>query len=257
MRKTYILPSLFTSANAFCGFLSIILSIEGRYREAAIFILVAIVADSLDGKIARLTKTISRFGIEFDSLADLTSFGIAPAVLAYRSMTFVGATSLNEPGWIIAFLFFICGALRLARFNIQPQEKSEGNFTGLPIPAAAGVIASSLLLVGTKPHIGLTHNLVLMAMMMVLSYLMVSNIPYPSFKKINLRQKKALSFTISIAFIISFIYFYPWLMFVLAFFSYLLSGPVKILYKKFIKEYKSKNRKSLGLKNEDDYTRQS
>lgn len=247
MKKFYILPSLFTSANAFCGFLSIILSFEGRYREAAIFILIAILADSLDGKIARLTKTISKFGVEFDSLADLTSFGIAPAILAYRSMVSIGATSLNEPGWIIAFLFFICGALRLARFNIQPQEKGEGDFSGLPVPAAAGVIASSLLL-GIKHYTGLiTHNFIIMIMMMVLSYLMVSTVPYPSFKKVNLRQKKALSFTISIAFIISFIYFYPRLMFVLVFFSYLLSGPVRILYKKFIKRCKLKTEESLKL----------
>jgi CDP-diacylglycerol--serine O-phosphatidyltransferase len=248
MRKIYILPSLFTSANAFCGFLSIILIFEGRYPQAAIFILIAILTDSLDGKLARLTKTTSKFGIEFDSLADLTSFGIAPALLAYKGMALAGTKGLNEPGWIITFLFFICGALRLARFNIQPQEKGEGNFTGLPIPAAAGVIASSILL-ETKYQTGIISNSSLMVIMLVLSCLMVSNIPYPSFKKINLRQKKPLSWVVSIAFIISFIYLFPRLMFIPVFFTYLLSGPVKILYKNFVKKHKLKKIEKLKKSN--------
>ena len=138
----YILPNLFTLGNMLCGFYSIISTIEGRFHHAAVAIFIAALADGLDGKIARLTKTCSRFGVEFDSLADLVSFGVAPALLIY----IWALRPYQRVGWLAAFLFVICGALRLARFNVQVYTSENKYFTGLPIPAAATTIASFVLL---------------------------------------------------------------------------------------------------------------
>lgn len=226
-RGIYLLPSLFTTANIFCGFYAIISSMKGSYDSAAIAIGFAILFDGLDGRIARMTNTTSAFGLEFDSLADVITFGIAPAVLAYlwgiRPVIPVEgshiAKNIQQIGWVIAFAYLICGAARLARFNIQshtpshptglPQKK---HFVGMPIPAAAGFIAAVVHFIWgvfkfndlTEWQLGLAWILILA----VLAFLMVSTIRYPSFKDLDLRNRKPFVSVIGIGVLIAAIYYY-------------------------------------------------
>jgi CDP-diacylglycerol--serine O-phosphatidyltransferase len=193
-RGVAILPSVFTIGNLFCGFVAIIRTLEGAIsnaptgddRRAALFIVAAILADVLDGRIARLTGTTSEFGGELDSLADSISFGVAPALLAYAW----AMRSLPRIGWLTAFLFVVCGVSRLARFNVQRHAVDGRYFVGLPIPAAAGQIAALVLLL---PHpIGDRLPSTLVAVMtVVLSFLMVSTFRYPSFKTVDLKTRRS------------------------------------------------------------------
>ena len=178
----YILPNIFTTMNLFCGFTSIIASMEGAFNRSALLILGGMVFDVLDGKIARATRTTSRFGIEYDSLADLISFGLAPGLLMYLW----ALKPLGKLGWIAALIFLACGALRLARFNTAAGTTDNRWFTGLPIPAAAGMVATTILLfnrAGLKvPDSFMLY--VMLGCLYVLSFLMVSSIKYVSFKKL-------------------------------------------------------------------------
>src|SRR5438876_1863413 len=140
-RGLFVLPTLFTVGNLFCGYLSIWRSIEGAFEAAAVFIIVAAVLDALDGRVARWTRSTSEFGEEYDSLADLVSFGVAPAVLAYSW----GLSDFQRVGWMASFLFVVCGSMRLARFNIQTRVVDKKYFIGLPIPAAAATISAPVL----------------------------------------------------------------------------------------------------------------
>src|SRR5205823_12686771 len=140
-RGLFILPTLFTVGNLFCGYLSIWCSIRGTFEIAAVLVVVAAVLDGLDGRIARLTHSASKFGEEYDSLADLVSFGVAPAVLAYSW----GLVDFHRLGWMASFLFVVCGSMRLARFNIQTRVVDKKYFIGLPIPAAAATISALVL----------------------------------------------------------------------------------------------------------------
>src|SRR5438128_5012099 len=146
-RGLVLLPSLLTTGNLFCGFFALLLTVEGRFSDAALAIFVAMVMDMLDGRIARLMKATSQFGVEFDSLADVVSFCVAPAFLLY---TFA-LSRLGRPSWLGAFLFVICGALRLARFNVHTGTGDRRFFIGLPTPAAAGLVAATVLLAGGEP----------------------------------------------------------------------------------------------------------
>src|SRR6266481_4589413 len=146
-RGIFLLPSLLTTANLFCGFLAIVLSAQARFVEAAVAVFVGMVLDILDGKVARLTRTTTQFGVEFDSLADVVSFCVAPAFMLYS----LALSRAGRVAWLGAFLFVICGALRLARFNIHQGVSDRRYFVGLPTPAAAGLVASiTLLLEGTE-----------------------------------------------------------------------------------------------------------
>lgn len=226
-RGIYLLPSLFTTANIFCGYYAIISSMKGDFDSAAKAIGFAILFDGLDGRIARMTNSTSAFGLEFDSLADVITFGIAPAVLAYmwgiRSVIPIegshAAKNIHQIGWVISFAYLICGAARLARFNIQshppahptglPQKK---HFVGMPIPAAAGFIAAVVHFVSgafkfnslTEWQLGATWLVVLG----VLAFLMVSTIRYPSFKDLDLRNRKPFVSVIGIGVLIAAIYYY-------------------------------------------------
>jgi CDP-diacylglycerol--serine O-phosphatidyltransferase len=135
----YILPNLLTTGNLFWGFFSIVKSLQGQFGWAASAVLLAAVFDMLDGRVARLTKGTSEFGVQYDSLCDLVSFGAAPAIMMYQ----YGLSAFGRIGWVLCFLFMACGALRLARFNVQSSiGKASGDFTGLPIPMAAAVVAT-------------------------------------------------------------------------------------------------------------------
>jgi CDP-diacylglycerol--serine O-phosphatidyltransferase len=247
-RGIYLLPSLFTTANIFCGYYAIINSMKGDFDLAAIAIGFAILFDGLDGRIARLTHTTSAFGLEFDSLADVITFGIAPAVLAFmwgmRSVVPIegshAAKNIHQIGWLISFAYLICGAARLARFNIQspgsphsaaiPRKKS---FVGMPIPAAAGFIAATVHFVSgffrfkslTEWQLGAAWCVILG----LLSFLMVSTIRYPSFKEIDLRNRKPFVMVIGIGMLIAAIYYYSEVVLLVLACIYAFSGPVSRL----------------------------
>jgi CDP-diacylglycerol--serine O-phosphatidyltransferase len=178
-RGIYILPSLLTVGNVFAGFAAIIAADQGHFMRAAILLMLAAVLDNLDGRVARLTGTTSEFGLQFDSLADLVSFGLAPAFLVYQW----GMTTLGRTGWVAAFLFLICGAMRLARFNTLPvSEKSY--FIGLPIPAAAIVIAT-LVFYWPEPIQDRPLAIATLLLVLTLAGLMVSRLRYRSFKSLD------------------------------------------------------------------------
>jgi len=190
-RAIYLLPNMITTLALFTGFVSVVASIDGQYQRAAVAILVAGVFDALDGRIARLTKTSSLFGVQYDSLSDIVAFGVAPALLVFTAVLH----PLGRFGWLGAFLFLACGALRLARYNVQAQRVGEKHFTGLPIPAAGGMIAISILLVmdlipdgGFEPQV---IKVAFIAGVYALSFLMVSMVPYPSLKQVVIPRRKA------------------------------------------------------------------
>jgi len=175
----YLLPNMFTTLNLFCGFYAVIASISGNFSAAAVSIIIAGVFDSLDGKLARATNTTSTFGVEYDSLADVISFGMAPAVMVYLW----ALVPLGRIGWLAGFLFMACGALRLARFNTQVGTVSSDHFVGLPIPAGAGMVATTVMLFEKFSIGGNLRPVLILIMLYLLSYLMVSSIKYSSFKK--------------------------------------------------------------------------
>lgn len=185
-RGIYLLPSLFTLGNIFLGFLAMVRGLRGDFHTAALLIFAAGILDSLDGRIARLTHTESDFGREFDSLADVLTFGNAPAWLAY----WWGLKDLGRIGWLVPFFFLVCTATRLARFNVQTRAADSRFFVGLPSPAAAGAIASLLFL---APIDGWTtwRNGAMALSLLVVGSLMVSTFRYPSFKRIDLRQRRS------------------------------------------------------------------
>ncbi len=183
-RGVYLLPSLFTTGNILMGFYAVVRGFRGDYATAALVIFIAGILDGLDGHIARLTHTESDFGREFDSLADLWTFGAAPALLAYLW----GLERLGRIGWLIPLFFLICTAVRLARFNVQTKSVDSRFFVGLPSPAAAGFIASFLFVAPDSEWKVWLEAAMLIALVGVGS-LMVSTFRYPSLKKIDLRQR--------------------------------------------------------------------
>jgi CDP-diacylglycerol--serine O-phosphatidyltransferase len=216
-----ILPSLFTSANLFCGFYSIIASVKGDFYRAAVAILVALVLDGLDGKIARYTRTASRFGVEYDSLADLVSFGMAPAMLAYAW----ALMPVGRLGWLAAFLFVACGALRLARFNTQVDVVDKRYFVGLPIPAAATLVATGVILARQVSLPVAPHSLALVALY-GLSFLMVSTIRYTSFKSLDLFKRRPFNALVAALLVLVVVAMEPHFMIFLLVLSYVISGPL-------------------------------
>jgi CDP-diacylglycerol--serine O-phosphatidyltransferase len=183
-RGVYLLPSLFTVGNMFCGYACVAFAMRGEMETAAPFIGIAVVLDMLDGRIARLTGTTSAFGREFDSLADIVSFGMAPALLMFRW----GLEPLGRLGWAAGFVFVSAGAIRLARFNIQTSTDKR-YFVGMPIPAAAAVPASTVYLYPYGLH-DYPSALPALALMLVPALLMVSTIRFRSFKSIDLQARR-------------------------------------------------------------------
>ena len=187
MRKIYIVPNIVTTGNMFCGFYSVVASMQGDLQTAAWAIIAATIFDTLDGRIARMAKATSQFGVEYDSLSDLISFGMGPAVLMYQW----GLQTYGRMGWMIAFLFLACGALRLARFNVTTSSLPKGFFQGLPIPMAAGILATFKLFTAEVewPTDGTILSIVIFALTLTCALLMVSTIPFPSFKELNWRSR--------------------------------------------------------------------
>ncbi len=179
-RRKYLVPNAVTVGNVFCGFLSVIYGASGRFEKAAIAIFIAIILDGLDGRVARKLKATSKFGVEFDSFSDLISFGVAPALLVYHWCFRVPA---DEFGVIVAFIYCVCAATRLARFNIMPPDTKK--FVGLPTPGAAALVAS---VVYFAPYSFSSWGLVAVSTMLLggLSYLMVSRIEFFSVKELKI-----------------------------------------------------------------------
>jgi CDP-diacylglycerol--serine O-phosphatidyltransferase len=225
----YLLPNLFTTGNLLCGFSSVVASINGQYVQAAIAILIAVLLDGLDGKVARMTNSASAFGVEYDSLADVLSFGMAPCLLLYAwTLHFMGYV-----GWFAAGIFVICGALRLARFNVQVMTVPHTYFTGLPIPAAAGVVASAVLLshqlYGALESVEPGWQFSIVITVVCLALLMVSNVRYESLKRLQLRRAHMIPLIVVLIVILLISALMPALALFLIFFGYALSGPIEAL----------------------------
>jgi len=223
-RSIYLLPNLFTTAALFAGFFAIVQAMNGRYDIAAVAILVAMVLDGLDGRVARLTRTQSEFGAQYDSLADMVSFGAAPALVMYEW----ALKGLGRFGWIAAFVYCACAALRLARFNVNIEVVDRRFFQGLPSPGAAALVAGFVWLAhDNKIHLN-EYNLPWVAAFVALytGITMVANVPFYSFKDINLR--KAVPFWGILLVVLGFVLvsFDPPIVLFLLFWAYGLSGYV-------------------------------
>ncbi|RBO85100.1 CDP-diacylglycerol--serine O-phosphatidyltransferase [Marinomonas aquiplantarum] len=184
-KEVYLLPNLFTTAALFSGFYSIIAAMNGDYGHAAVAIFISMVFDGLDGRVARLTHTQSAFGAEYDSLADMVSFGIAPALVAFTW----SLAPLGKVGWIAAFIYAVGAALRLARFNTMLGVEEKRYFTGLPSPAAAAIVASVIWASNESGIAGETLSTLMALLVPVVGLLMVSNVKYRSFKDLNLKGR--------------------------------------------------------------------
>lgn len=224
-RGVYLLPNILTTFGLFAGFFAIILATKGQYADAAIAIFVAMLWDGLDGRVARLTNTQSAFGEQYDSMADMVSFGVAPALLMY----FYLFEGLSQVGWIGAFIYVAAGALRLARFNTQIGVQDKRYFQGLPSPAAAALIAG---LVWTKEMIGPSayddQYLVIGAWIILVSagILMVSNVRYYSFKEVNFKGRSSFKLLLLATLILIVVSLWPSTILFIFFFTYAVSGLV-------------------------------
>lgn len=220
-RAAFLLPSAFTIGNIFFGFFAMILALRGRFVWAAGCILIAAVVDNLDGRIARMTGTESDFGREFDSLADVVTFGAAPALIAHLW----GLSVWSRLGWLVPLYFVVCCATRLARFNVQTVRADKRYFVGLPCPAAGGGIAC-ILLVAPQAE-GRQWLLVGMALALgLLGSLMVSTFRYWSFKSLDFRQPHSYRMALPLAAMILLLAFYPEAFLPVMALAYAISGPV-------------------------------
>jgi CDP-diacylglycerol--serine O-phosphatidyltransferase len=222
-RGIYFLPNLFTTAGLFAGFYAIIAATKGRFEAAAIAIFVAMIMDSLDGRIARLTNTQSDFGKEYDSLSDMVAFGLAPALVIYEWVL----SGMGKLGWLAAFIYAAGAALRLARFNVQHAVVNKRYFQGLPSPAAAGVLGGMMWVgndYGLRDVTGVGMMILLLTMAVAL--LMVSNIRYRSFKDFDLRGRVPFVAVLLLVLIFAFVSIDPPQVLFALFFGYAVSGPI-------------------------------
>ena len=229
----YILPNLVTTGSLFAGFYSLVSTLNGNYTMAAIWIFVSAVCDGLDGKVARMTGSTSKFGVEYDSLADVVAFGVTPALMVYAW----ALRPYGRLGWVAAFLFVACGALRLARFNVQVNTVESKRFVGLPIPAAASMVAATVLLFH---HLGrmpeelfqapfMVKRVVISVVIYLLAFLMVSNFRYYSFKDPALIRRQPFGFLLLAVILLIVVVAEPVVMVFSVMLCYTLSGPVAFL----------------------------
>jgi CDP-diacylglycerol--serine O-phosphatidyltransferase len=224
-RGIYILPNLLTTGNLLCGFWAIISVFQERFYFAAVAILLAAVFDVFDGKVAKLSGATSKFGMQYDSLADLVSFGMAPALLAFSW----ALRPYGKFGWLAAFLFVACGAIRLARFNVLASSGETKYFKGLPIPVAAAMIAFTILLYFQLIETGWVKDIVILVMIYILAFLMVSNIRYFSFKELDLAKRKPFSIFIFVVLSLIVIVMEPVVVLFAFVLFYVFSGPASMV----------------------------
>lgn len=222
----YVLPNLVTTGNLFFGFFAVIHAMKMEFSMAAYAIVAAAVFDLLDGRLARLTRATSKFGAEYDSLCDLVSFGMAPAILLYQW----ALNPFGRLGWIACFLFTACGALRLARFNVQATRVEKNYFQGLPIPMAAGIVASSVLALQDLEWESL-GSVWLLLMTILLAFVMVSNFRYRSFKDLDLKERVPFRYLILGVAILVVVALRPEVMLFVLFMSYAFLGAVFGVFK--------------------------
>jgi CDP-diacylglycerol--serine O-phosphatidyltransferase len=223
-RGIYLLPNLFTTASLFAGFYAIVQAMNGRFDQAAIAIFVAMVLDSLDGRVARLTKTQSAFGAEYDSLSDMVSFGAAPALIVYEW----ALKDLGKPGWLAAFVYCSCAALRLARFNTNLKVVDKRFFQGLPSPAAAALVMGFIWLMNDQGFVvdeeGAWLIWVAFGFTLYAGLTMVTNVPFYSFKDVSFKRSVPFIVIVAIALGISLFTWHPPLVFFGLFVIYGISG---------------------------------
>ena len=225
-RGVFLLPVTITSLGLLSGFYSIVSSTNGHFEVAAVMIAIAFVCDGLDGRVARASRTSSEFGVEYDSLSDVVAFGVAPACLAYTW----ALKPLNGIGIVIAGMFVVCGALRLARFNIQTGPSDKNRFVGLPIPGAAALIAGSALAYSYfELNAPRTLCSVGAPITLVLGLLMISRVPYPSFKTITVHKRAPIELTIGVLMAAAMLFALPQLTAFILALSFVLSGPFLML----------------------------
>ncbi len=223
-KLVYILPNMFTAASIFVGIFSMVSTINGDFVFASWLIFLSLLFDTLDGRVARLTNTCSRFGVEFDSLADIVSFGVAPALLIYM---YIG-NDYGRLGVVVSAMFVVLGAIRLARFNVTSSQIEPSVFIGVPIPTAAVFISILVLLFEdyTSLH---DYKFIILMGTAVISLLMVSNIRYPSFKKVDFKTIHYMRLFVTILSIASLVVIYPKEGFALILILYILYGPIQAI----------------------------
>jgi CDP-diacylglycerol--serine O-phosphatidyltransferase len=225
-RGVFLAPATITSLGLLAGFFGLVSAINSHFEVAAAMILIAFVCDGLDGRVARLSRTSSHFGVEYDSLSDVVAFGVAPAGIAYCwSLRLLGAW-----GVVIAGIFVICAALRLARFNVQTASTDKRRFVGLPVPGAAAMVAGCVLAYSyfefESPH---ALVIVMAPLTATLAGLMISRVPYPSFKTINLRQRAPVELIAVMLLALAFLFAMPQFTFFMLAAAYVASGPYLLL----------------------------
>lgn len=225
-KGVYLLPNLFTTGALFAGFYAIVAATNGAYEPAAVAIFISMIFDGLDGRVARMTNTQSEFGAQYDSLSDCISFGVAPALVAYSWVL----SEMGKIGWMVAFIYAACAALRLARFNVQIETADKRYFTGLPSPSAAALVAGMVWL-GTSVGIDRDSYLVAVVAAAITAFaaiMMVSNVRYNSFKELDVKGRVPFFVILVIVLAIAVIFTYPegvlWTIFLI----YALSGPLGI-----------------------------
>jgi len=228
LKGIYLLPNLLTSMSLLSGFYAIISTINRQFIYASIAIFISCVFDMLDGKVARLTRSMSRFGVEYDSLSDLVAFGVAPALLAYMW----ALKGYGRFGWLAAFLYVACGALRLARFNIQVETIQKKQFLGLPIPAAAATIASCVLFYSWLGYRSQLKTFLMPVLIYCLAFLMVSNVRYFSTKELSFFKVRPFRSTLAAILFLVIIFIEPEITLFIVTSLYLISGPVYTLLRR-------------------------
>lgn len=240
----YLLPNMFTTAALFAGFFAIVAAMQGNFEQAAIAVFVAMILDGLDGRVARLTNTQSAFGAEYDSLADMASFGIAPALIMYEwalsSMVQYG-WQWGKLGWLGAFVFVACAALRLARFNTRASSTDKRFFQGLPSPAAAATLAGLVWVVFDHGVPGKQMAIFALVLTVTVGMLMVSNVSYYSFKELDFQNKVPFVMMLLVVLVFVFASIDPPKVLFAVFATYTFSGPVISLMRRWRKRRNPRN----------------
>lgn len=222
----YVLPNLLTTINMFFGFYGIIAAIQGDYIKASYAVVAAAIFDLLDGRVARMTRSTSEFGAQYDSLCDLISFGLAPGLLLF----FWALQPFGRIGWLASFFFVACGALRLARFNVQKSVLSKAYFQGLPIPMAAGIVSSSVMAFNDL-DLNASRSWTLLTITFLLGFCMVSSFPYRSFKDLDFRRRLPFHYLVAGVFFIALVAIRPEVMLFVTFLGYAVLGAIFGIFK--------------------------
>jgi len=228
----YLLPNLVTTAALFSGFYAILSGINGQFENAAIAVFIAMILDGLDGRVARWTNTESEFGEQYDSLSDLISFGLAPALVMYLwALVHMRDVSMawGKLGWMAAFIYVACAALRLARFNVQIEEVDKKYFIGLPSPSAAGIMVGMIWMLNDLDVAGKAIQIPALIMTIAAGLLMVSNVKYNSFKDIDYKSKVPHLTILGVVLVFAFVQVDPPKVLFAVFFIYAMSGPINCL----------------------------